>query len=154
MRVQMPEQHHAFGGEPRPRVAVALGHLVEHAARCGQRLAGDGVEVLEADRDPAERRRIPAREPVVGAGGRRPGVLLVDAYPGVDGVRIAVVAVRAVPLADAGQTGLDELARGESPPSKCRGRILHSEVGRIGHDAIISRPATERAAAAVRAGRR
>ena len=114
VRVQVAEQHHALGGEPRPDVAVALGHLVEHAARGGQRLAGDGVEILQPDRDPAERRaRRPRRAARRRVRRRRERVLLVDAHPGVDRVGIAVVAVRAVPLADPREAGLDELARGE-----------------------------------------
>jgi enoyl-[acyl-carrier protein] reductase II len=41
---------------PRPGVAVPVGHLVEHPARGGERLPGDGVKVFQADRDPAELR--------------------------------------------------------------------------------------------------
>ncbi len=73
VRVQMTEQHHPLGLEPSPDVTGALRHLVEEPARRGQRLPGDGVDVLEPDRDAAERRRVAAPEPLVrpGRGGER-----------------------------------------------------------------------------------
>ena len=133
-----PEQHHPLGGEPRPRVAVALGHVLEHAAGRGQRLAGDGVEVLQPDRDATELGRIASGEPLVRGRGRSERVLLVDARPGVDRVGIAVVAVYAVPLADPGEARLDELARGERSRVEGDGRVLDSEVCRIRHAPIIA----------------
>ena len=68
----------------RPGVAVPVGHLVEHPARGRERLPGDGVEVFEADRDPAERGCVACRKPLVGPVRRRDRVLLVDAHPRVD----------------------------------------------------------------------
>ena len=88
VRVQVAEQHHPLRAQPRPDVAVALGHLVQHAARRGQRLAGDRVEVLQPDRDRrrgAARRRAASRSSAAAAAAQR--VLLVDAHPGVDRVR-------------------------------------------------------------------
>ena len=49
------------GLEPGPDVAVGLGLERNRAARGGQRLAGDRVEVLQADRHAAQRRRGSAR---------------------------------------------------------------------------------------------
>jgi hypothetical protein len=54
--------------------------------------------------------------------------------------------VRAVAFSNAGEAGVDELTGRESSSSECCDRILHAEVGRIGHDAIISRPTNERSA--------
>ena len=139
MRVQMAEQDHSRGREARPGVAVPVRHLVEHPARGRERFPGDGVHVLEADRDTAELGRVARREPLVGPRGRVECVLLVDPHPRVDRAWVAVVAVGAVSLADAGETGLDELARRQRSLSECRGRGLHAEVGRVGHGAIISR---------------
>ena len=77
------------------------GHVVQERARGGDGLAGNAVEVLEADRDAGQRRsrrrragRPTSREPLVRPRRRCERVLLVDAHPGVDRARIALVAVR------------------------------------------------------------
>ena len=106
----MAEQHHPVGGQPRPRVAVAIRHFLEHAARRGQRLAGDGVQVLQPDRDTTELGCIACGEPLVRGRRRSERILLVDTRPGVDRVGIAVVAVYAVPLPNPSEARLDELA--------------------------------------------
>ena len=137
--VHVAEQHHALGGEPGPDVAVAIGYFVEQGARGGQRLAGNGIEILETDRDPAECRGVALCESLVSACGGLERVFLVDADPGVDRLRVTFVAVRAVSLADAREARVDEFARRDRPLPECRGRILQAEVGRIVHAAIISR---------------
>ena len=126
--------------EPRPGVAVALGDLVQHTARRGQRLPRDGVEVLQTDRDPAQRRRVPGSEPLVGPPGSGERVLLVDPHPGVDRVRVAVVAVRPVPFADPRQARLGQFARRERPARQRLGGLADAEIGGIAHRPIISRP--------------
>ena len=95
-------------------------------------LPGDGVEVLQPDRDPAELGRAARREPLVGARRRLERVLLVDAHPGVDRARVAVVRVGSVPLADSREAGVDELARRERARPERGGRLEHSEIGGIG----------------------
>ena len=63
----------------------------------GERLPGDGIEVFEADRDPAELGRVARRETLVGTVvGRGDRVLLVGPHPRVHRARVAVVAVCAV----------------------------------------------------------
>ena len=152
MRVQVPEEHHPLGGEPRPDVAVALGNLVQDAARRGQRLPGDGVEILQPDRDPAECRGIAARRAARRRGCGGPRVLLVDADPGVDGRRIAVVAVHAVALGDPREARVDELAGGERARRECRGRFLDSEIRRVArHGAMLAGSTAERQPAYVSA---
>ena len=54
-----PSRTMPLRGQPRPYVAVPGRHLVEDGARRRQRLAGDGVQVLEPDGDAAERRSSP-----------------------------------------------------------------------------------------------
>ena len=139
MRVHVAKQHHALGVEQCPDIAVALGYLVEKGARGGQRLPSNGVEILKPDRDPAECRGIDLPESLVSACGGLERIFLVDADPGVYRLRVSVVAVRAVSLADAREARVDEFARRDRPLPECRGRILQAEVGRIVHAAIISR---------------
>ena len=131
----MTEQDHPLRREPRPRVAVARGHVVEQAARRRQRPARDRVQILEPDGDAAEARRVAARELLVRArrGGTR--VVLVHAHPRVDRLRIAVVTVRSVALADAREARLGELARRQRTPREEVGRLLHAEIGRLAHGA-------------------
>ena len=153
VRMEMAEQHHALGAESRPGVAVARGNLVEDPARRGQGLAGDGVEILQPDRDAAELGRVARGEPLVGAIGRRLRVLLVDAYPRIDGRRIAVMAVVAVTLADPCEAGVDELARRERARPE-HGRCLeHSEICGMAHAAILPGPIATRARATPRPAR-
>ena len=93
----------------------------------------DGVEILEADRDAAQ-----ARQRLGAVGARRvelprplERLLLVDAHPGVDRARIALVAVRAVALADAREARARELRRGELPLREQRGGLDDAEVGGV-----------------------
>jgi hypothetical protein len=134
----MAEQDHPCGREARPGVAVPVGDLVENPARGGERLPGDGVEVLQPDRDPAEVGCAACGQPL--AGTRRPleRILLVDADPGVHRARVAIVRVGSVSLPDPGKARLHELARGERSASQCLAGVHDAEIGRIVHGAIIS----------------
>ena len=68
-------------GSPRRRSSGR--GLVQDPARGGQGLPGDGVKVLQPDRDPTEVGASPATSPLVGACRRLERVLLVDPDPGV-----------------------------------------------------------------------
>ena len=126
--------------EARPGVAVPVGNLVEHAARGGERLPGDGVEVLQPDRDPAERRvrRPPraARRRARRPRGRPPRRRGPRRSPS-PGRRRGEWAPSRSP--DPGEARLHELARRERSAAQCLGGVHDAEVGRIGHGAIISR---------------
>jgi hypothetical protein len=135
VRVQVPEQHHPASLEPLPDGARPRRALVEQPARGGQRLPSGRVEVLEADRDAGERPRVAPRPSLVRALGRRERVVLVDADPRVDRLRIAVEAVGAVAIADAGEAGLDELARGQDPFRQQPDGVEDAEVGGVGQRA-------------------
>jgi hypothetical protein len=125
------EQHHPLGREACPRVAVADRYAGKHAARRGERLAGDRVEILQTDRNAAERRRVAARKPLIRARRRRPSVVLVHAHPRVDRRRIAVETVRAVPLADPCQARVGQLPRGEDATAEELDRLDDVEVAGI-----------------------
>ncbi len=131
VRVEVAEQHHALRAQPSPDVAVRDRPLVEEPARRRQRLARDGVEILEPDRDAAQPRQRIAREGARVVGLRRggQGLLLVDAHPGVDGGAIAVVAVGAVALVDAREAGSRELGGRELALVEQRGGLDDAEVG-------------------------
>jgi len=133
VRVQVAEQHHSGGLEPHPRIARALGHVLEEPAGSGERLPRDGVEILQPDGNAAEWRRVSLGEPRVRTIGGRKRVVLVDAHPRVDGARVAVVTVRPVALADAREARLDELPRRHLPEGEKRDRFDDAGVCRIAH---------------------
>ena len=58
VRVQVTQQDHARVEQPRRDGGVLLGREVGDPARAGERVPGGGVEVLEAERDAAEGRRV------------------------------------------------------------------------------------------------
>ena len=132
VRVRVSEQHGAGRLEAEPDVARPHRRLDQQPARRGERLPGDGVEVLQPDGNPAQRRRVAARQPLVRARRRRERVLLVDPDPRVDRGGIAVVRVLAVARADPVETGLRQLDGAQLPPREERGGLGDAEIGRVG----------------------
>ncbi len=138
MGVQVPEEHRFRSAHLGPDCAVLRRDLTQEAARRGERLAGRREEVLEPDRNAAERRRRAvsldgvATSPVVRPGRRGPGVVGIDAHPRVDGFTIAVVAMGPVPVLDPLQACLDEVARGDRAGGQRGGGRGEVEVGRVG----------------------
>ena len=131
----MTEQHHPGRLETLPRRARASRDLGEQPARCGERLARDRIEILEPDRNPAERRRAGLREARVGTVGGRERILLVDAHPRIDRAWIPVVAVFPVALPNAPEARLGELPRGDLSPREQPDRLDNAGVSRFDHAA-------------------
>jgi hypothetical protein len=115
------------------RVAVLGRYVFEHPARRGERLARDGAQVLEPDRDPGEDRGrtvtpyAGGAEALVRPGGGRESVLLVDAYPRVDRAGIPFVAVHAVHVTDPCEERLGELGRRHLATGEPRRRLADAE---------------------------
>ncbi len=138
MGVQVAEKHHAGGSKSLPDIAVLGWDVVEQAARGRDRLACDAEEILEPDRDSGEGwgRFLAARsgaEALVGVGGRRDRVLLIDPHPRVDRRRISVVAVGSVALPDPLEVGRGELRRRHAPVRESRRRTHDPESGQLVH---------------------
>ena len=138
VRVQVADEHRAGSGEPRPDVAVGIGLQRNGAAGGGQRLAGDRVEVLEPDRDAAQRvGGLGGAKPRVGALGSSAGVLLVHAHERVYGIRAPVEAGRAVG-GDPGQVGVEQLGRRELTLAEQPRRLGDAQPRRVGHGAVAA----------------
>ena len=119
--------------EPCPDVAVGLGLQVDRPARRRERLAGHGVEVLQADRHAAQRRRGRARPAARRPLGRRDRVLLVEPGPRVHGIGAPVEARRAV-RARSGRGGRPA-PRAPTARRSCeqRGELGDAQRGGVGH---------------------
>jgi hypothetical protein len=107
------DEHRSGRLQPRPDVGVGLRAQRHRAARSGERLAGDRVEVLQPDRHATQRRRRRTLgQPRVGPRGGGDGVLLVQPDPRVHGIR-APVEGRLPVLGDLGEVRSERLAGGK-----------------------------------------
>ena len=95
-------------------------------------------DVLEPDRDAAERAGTTCGQPLVRPRGGGERVLLVDPHPGVHRRRVAVVTVRPVALANPVEARLRQLDRAELTPGERRGGLGDRQVGRAAHRASLS----------------
>ncbi len=90
VHVGVAEQHHPLVAQPLPCNRVFCRDVaLQHATRCRQRQAGDRVEVLQRERDPAQHRRgfAFARHTLVAGAGLLARQLGVDPRPRVDRIR-------------------------------------------------------------------
>ena len=99
-------------------------------------MPGDGVEVLEAERDAAQGWGAARRQPLVGPRGVGTRALGVDADPGVDRVRRALEGVRPVDVLDAREVGVGDLAGGRGALAEERTELG----GRAGGEVHVSSP--------------
>ena len=111
--VGVAERHHALAAQPGPHLRVGAGDVaLQHPAGRGEGKPRHPVQVLEPQRDAAQRGRIAGSQAFIGRTRALMGQLGIQTDPGVDGVRGALEGRGpAVALLDPRQAGLGQLHR-------------------------------------------
>jgi len=135
--MRVPEQHHPGVAQLRPHGRVARRDVsVEHMAGGGQRQALNRVQVLEGQRDAAQRRRglagtARSSQRFVGRGRLRGSQTWVQPDPRIDRRWRAIERHRAVAPRDPGLTGSRDLGARDQTGLEQRGGLQHTEVARV-----------------------